>query len=355
VITNIESIITKIQGHERLLSEDHTPEALITEMSLRPIGPPNDTQQKIEETPRVWISDEIAGLFQQLKKKESYMSSIESLLSKLYDGRTFSRKTATKGTEEIRNPYLTCFLASTDYLPTLFQESQLRFGFLHRFIFVNGVRKERKSLRTNALEGNEISLKSDIENFLTAIHEKKNSVLLEMATEAKQLYDNFDTQTESKIQLGNLGVKEGYCGQLPNLVVRLSCLYRISRMTNDEVRDQTLDLLTVNKPDVEKAIAYVNKAWGWFGEVIEIMKSAENQKLSKVDQAKPAIIDMLEDGKEHHWQDIINFVDETVGVKQANTYHALTELVSEGRIEKVKQGYYKIKTINLSQSNNKTN
>jgi len=272
------------------------------------------------------------------------MASIEALLSKLYDGRTFSRTTRASGLDLIRNPYLTVFLASTPYLPRLFQTGQVQFGFLNRFIFIKVEKKKRKPLRTTSLNDDESRMKTEIEDFLKALHERKNPVHLEMNPEAKNLYDVYESIVEDKIQHGNLGIKEGYMGQLPNLVVRLSCIYLISRLSIREVQHPELSPLIVEKNDVEKAIAYAGKAWQWFGEVIELMQKEKKTKPVKEDQAKPAIIDFLEDEKAHHWKEIAEYVDKTVGVKQANVYKALNRLVSEGEVVKVKRGYYRLKS-----------
>lgn len=353
VLSNIESAIKKTQGAAHLLSEDHTPEALIHEMAQKSSKFEKTSKQKTHDTPVVWLCDEVAGLFQKLNKKESYMASIEALLSKIYDGRTFSRTTRASGVDLIQNPYLTVFLASTNYLPTLFQEAQVRFGFLNRFVFVKAKRKNRKALRTTPLNPDEIKLKTEIEHYLKALHERKTPVYLEMTPEAKNLYDVYENIVEDKIQKGHLGVREGYMGQLPNLAVRLACLYRISRLSIQEIQDPDLDTLIVEKSDVEKAIDYAGRAWRWFEEVIEIMQTAQTLKLTKVDYAKLAVIDFLEDQKTHHWREIAEYVDKTVGVKQANCYKALDALVAEGKIVKFKAGYYRLKPSRVDKESEK--
>lgn len=338
MIKHVQELLNQTIVGQKALPKSFTPEALIKEMSRATERTPNGL-----ETHCYWIKDEIAGFFKQLKRKESYMTEADDILSSVYDGTTTSRGTITRGMEIVKNPYLTCLLASTDYLPALFDELQLRLGFLNRFIFVIGKRKQRKEIRTEDLSIEEESRNEEIKKFLQAIANKTTVTTLEMSDEAKQIYNNFEKQIDDKIDQEDLGVKEGYYGQLPNLVIRLSCLYRMSQLSAQEVGNPNLATLIVEKQDVERAITYVGKVWEWFKAVIGIMNLVETKKLPKVEQAKPAILELLDDGKEHHWRSIVKFVDELVEVKQANVYVALGRLEQEGKIEKTRPGHYKIK------------
>jgi len=106
------------------------------------------------------------------------------------------------------------------------------------------------------IDPDEVKLKTEIENFLKAINQRKDQVHLEMTPEAKELYDVYESIVEDKIQKGQLGIREGYMGQLPNLAVRLACIYRISRLSIQEIQNPTLSPLIVEKVDIEKAITY---------------------------------------------------------------------------------------------------
>jgi len=50
------------------------------------------------------------------------------------------------------------------------------------------------------------------------------------------------------------GLREGFAGQLPNLVFRLSCLFRISRMSADEVRGYEKVTSLVEIQDLDRAV-----------------------------------------------------------------------------------------------------
>lgn len=338
VLSHVEGISKKVFGERRLISEAFTPEALIKEMSEKSVRSTTGTLKTVCS----WICDEVAGFFQHLKKRDSYMISADAFLSKIYDGSTYTRSTIGRGKETVYNPYLTCLLASTDYLPTLFDELQIRLGFMNRFIYVIGKREKRRPLRTEPLTEEERREVNEIEGFLRALAGKASVTVLEMSNEVKQLYDSFEEKIEERIESEDLGIKEGYCGQLPNLAVRLCCVYRIGRMTPEEIRNYRDPALTVKLQDVERAINYVWKAWDWFGEVVEIIQSAKPSKLREKERAKTAIIEYLSDGTEKHVVEMQKSVIRRTGVSPATFYNALKELIREGKIRRSRKGVYKL-------------
>jgi DNA-binding transcriptional ArsR family regulator len=338
-MTHVAELSRKIIGTEKMITEAFTPEALIEQMSG--MSEPFITGEAV--TVCSWISDEIAWFFQHLKKQNSYMATADAFLSKIYDGATYRRATRSKGEEVVFYPYLTALVASTDILPTLFDELQIRLGFLNRFIFVIGERKERKPLRTTPLTEDEKAEALYIEDFLKAVAERSIVTMLEMTEEAKQSYDLFEKEMEDKIQNEKLGLKENYCGQLPNLVVRLSCLYRISRMTVEEIKAYSKPVLTVEREDVERTIGYALKAWDWFEKVIEIMQSAKKAKqMLPIENAEIAILEFLSDGRERHVIEMREYVIERAEVSPATFYKALKKLRNTGKVVRARSDYYKI-------------
>jgi DNA-binding transcriptional ArsR family regulator len=339
VMSHVSEILQKIFGKPHMISEAFTPESLVEQMSKMS----EFSMSGERETACSWTADEIAWFFQQLRKKDSYMVSAEALLSKIYDGSTYSRSTISRGIETILNPYLTCLLASTEYLPALFDEAQVRFGFLNRFIFVLAHRKERKQLRTELLTEEEKQEAKDIESFLKNLAERDLITILEMSNEAKRAYDSFEEQIEKQIAEENLDIKEGYCGQLPNLVVRLSCLYRISRMKTEEIKVYSNPVLVVEVQDVQRSIDYVQKAWGWFEIVLEIMQSGEKTRSPlPIENAKTVIMEFLSEGVERHVNVMKTYVIERTGVSQATFYNALRLLLDAGKVVRTRPDYYRI-------------
>jgi len=337
VLKHVEEAAKDAFGEDRFLSRAFTPEFLIKEMQTKTIqtaaGP---------ETPCVWIRDEIAGFFAQLKKKDSYLTNTDALLSTIYDGSSYSSGTIGREKEAVPSPYLTCFLASTDYLPTLFDSLQLRLGFLNRFIFVIGDRKERKALRTDPITEDEKKEAKEIENFLKALAKRSILTMLEMSTEAKRIYDSFEEDIERRISSENLDSREGYIGQLPNLVARLMCLYRISRMTLDELNECT-SVVCIDREDVEKAIQYAQRTWDWFEEVAEIMFGSHGKETMQEHVVDSAVVKLLEDGKQKHIKEIIDGLNKVnINVCQATVYNRLRRLKQDRKVASSRFGFYEI-------------
>ena len=339
VISPAIDVAKEVFGEERLLSEAFTPEFLISKMAQA--STPVDG---FLETRCLWISDEISWFFQLLKKRDSYMTSTDAFLSKMYDGKSYSRGTIGRNNEQIQNPYFTCLLCSTTYLPTLFDKLHLMLGFLNRFIFVIGTRGERKRLRTDPLTEDEKSEVKHIVDFLSTLDNRKSQTTIQMNTLAKQVYDSFEEAIEQRIETEDLGVREGYYGNLPNFVVRLACLFRISRLSADEIKSPSNEILTVEKSDVELAINYVWNAWTWFEQVIEIMETKTVSKQKPRDLIKAAIIDLLKnDGKERHFDDIKMLIHQMkIPCSQATLYNSIKDLIETKQIVRSKFGFYKI-------------
>lgn len=333
VVRHVEDLVKEVLGERPLLSKAFTPEYMVKEMSGKTSG---------DETNCIWISDEIAGFFEKLRKRGSYMTSADAVLSTIYDGSTYTTGTIEREREIVRSPYLTLFLSSTNYLPTLFDELHIRLGFLNRFIYVIGERKERKPLRTEPLTEEEKKEVEEIVAFLEALAERTSVTMMKMTNEAKQLYDSFEEEIERRIVEEDLGIKEGYCGQLPNLVARLASLYRISRMTTEEIRNYSSPILIVEKKDVERAIDYTQKAWNWFEKTIEIMLSNEPAKLREKERSKIAILEYLADGADKHVIRMQQYVTRRAGASPATFYNALKEL-RKTKVEQTRRGFYRLR------------
>ena len=150
---------------------------------------------------------------------------------------------------------------------------------------------------------------------------------------------------DRRIESEDLGLKEGYMGQLPNLTVRLSCLFRISRLSTKEIRELDNQTIIVDKVDVERAIEYAWRAWGWFGQVIEIMESdVKKAKPSlPIEQAESLVLECLSDGCEKHISTIADFAKTKGKLCTATLYNSISALLLKKAIEKPRHGFYKLK------------
>ena len=182
------------------------------------------------------------------------------------------RNTIGRGTERIVNPYLTVLVASTEYLPTLFDEIRLRQGFLNRFIYVVGRRERRLTLR-HALENEEEREATKLYTWLATLYNRREPVFMNFDTDAKAVYDEYEEEIENKIENEDLGIYEGYYGNLPNFLVKLSSLFRVSRMTEMDLQTFNSPILTIEEKDILRAKSYIYKVWNWFEETVKMMRT----------------------------------------------------------------------------------
>lgn len=267
-----------------LLPQSFSPEYLITEMS------------QLEEDEQVTaglILDECSGFFDQLSKP-TYMVTADTILSSLYDGQTFQRGTHSRGKEYVPNPYLTMIWASTDYLPKLFTEKMIRQGFLNRFmiIVVNDI-AFRKNLRIRPLTTKEKEMIKNIQSFLAALKQNKESISITMTKKAKKSYENFETKLESRIandDNNKLGLMEGYFGALPNFTIRIACLCRLSRMHPDEIKNYHRSLLAIKYKDMQRAFKYTKVIWKKFLLAMKLRNAGEDEEIVIVERYERKII-----------------------------------------------------------------
>lgn len=266
VISWIEHVIKKV-APAILLPEEFTPEAFITEASQVYIKDPNRT------THLAWVFDEVLAAFQRLKKGDrSYMTGIDSTFSRIYDGKEFHRRTEKRGREEIENPYFTMFVASTESIVRTFSEVSFEQGFLNRPIYVQiktgEWQRERLDHRTDVEE----LLLAECMAWLKALVEMEFPIVLRIDPKARQIVDDYDKEISGLIAGESLGVKEGYMGNLPNLLQKIAGVYRVNRLEY-EVQQQTtlagglqcsvkfaggVRIAQIEEEDVVKAKEYIN-------------------------------------------------------------------------------------------------
>ena len=266
VITKAEEYIDEIAPQIKL-PIDFTPESFVHVMAEKTVD---------NITHATWIHDEVSGFFTALKKKD-YMVSIDAIMSKIYDGKTYYRSTISRGKEVIKYPYFTILVGSTDYLPSTFSEDYLRQGFLNRFIYVVAKRKRWKKLDTG-VDQELINEMRALGDWLRLLFDFPMVMPMNFDSNAKTIYDRFEQEVETTIENEDLGIKEGYYGNLPNIVLKLSGIYRISRMTTTELMNYARPILIINEEDVLRAIEYAEKMKKWFDDVITLMKVKAKSK-----------------------------------------------------------------------------
>jgi len=260
VISKMVEMITAVRPSVKL-PEDFTPEKLASLLAGK-------YDPSYDETRAIWIHDEVSGFFEDLKRK-TYMSSTDTLLCRLKDCRDHTRSTLLRGDEEIKKPYLTVFVASTEVLPQLFEERMLRQGFLNRFIYLYGEFKEWKE-RRRTLKSSEIEEAKQLEEWLKAL-DNSGVIILDFDSETWEAFHKFEKEVDDTIRRGELGLKEGYCANLPEFLLQLACIYRLSRMSKEEL-EKPPHIVRVTMEDFRKAMAWLREATANFDKIIELMK-----------------------------------------------------------------------------------
>lgn len=251
---------------ETTLPYSFTPERLISTLS--------EMNRGNNMTHATWINDEVSGFFESLSKKD-YMATTNTFLSKIYDGDTYERGTITRGEEVIQNPYLTTFVGSTYYLPTLFDQNMVRQGFLNRFMYVTGTRGTWEPKRRKNLTDPEIDLLENLLEWGQELYAKDNTTVVAFTSDAKKKLNQYTKKKEDMIKDDDkkLGIRNGYCGQLPNFAERLGGIFRVSRMDAVEHQQMGSRPLVVKENDIERAIGYTDVLWNEFNKVVNKMKT----------------------------------------------------------------------------------
>lgn len=266
IVGHSENLIKQIND-ELLLPYDFTPQSLVKVLSEKCDG---------YNTYAAWINDEISGFFEQLERTD-FMTATDTLLSRIYDGRDYMRSTISRGEEPIRRPYLTVLVSSTEYLPTLFDIGRLRQGFLNRFMYVIG-RKKRRLPQKQHVPPKLQNKATDLLQWLKALTHQTDVTYMDLESDAKEIYDEYESKIENIIQKGELEEREGYFGNLPNFLMRLSCLHRIARVPVQDIENYPNMFLTVQKQDIKWARTYVRGVWDDFVKMVQMMKTTATSK-----------------------------------------------------------------------------
>lgn len=279
VVNRIEEFLEQID-RTLFLRHSFTPQALIEE--LKNVDE-HGNALNVRGTIKAWVHDEISGFFEQLTTSD-FMASVDAMLSRLYDGRNYSSTTISRGSVDIKNPYITCFLASTDYLPSLFTENQIRQGFLNRFIFVHGKRITHKPMHEQSSEDGLVA--GEILRWLRAVYNVRLNVTVVNKPSAQKLYDDFEVEIENKIRSEEGSLEEGYYGNIPNIMIRVAALHSIARYEIEEIESMVSPYMFVELEDMIWAKDYVNECMKNFKEVLGMMSSNATSKRSFTEERR---------------------------------------------------------------------
>jgi len=159
-----------------------------------------------------------------------------------------------------------------------FTRSMVDLGFLNRFLFVMPQKTElrKKAFRSpNQSEREEIAL---MQGFMGTLYSTPRFVMVQLSDEARITYDEYEVRVERNVMEKRISVgKRSYYSVTPDFIIKIAALYRIGRLKTDEIRafgdPSVIDLprIEVQLEDLERAIRFVEKCYGWYEEIVDQM------------------------------------------------------------------------------------
>jgi len=281
-ITPVEDMFRNINKN-LMLSAVFTPQAITEELHKR---------GKTDKPQIAWINDEVSGFFQMLKNQK-FMASVDALLSRLYDCRYYTGDlTLNRGRVDIENPYICMLLASTQHLPTLFDEQYMIQGFANRFIYVDVKRIKFKPEKVDVPQ--EVIINTNRMNeWLKNLYEVKEPVCLILPPKSLKKLNDFTIKVEEEIDNDEVNsLSSGWIGNMPEFVKKLAGLYALSDLyDNEEHQNSYVSLLTepaitIKGHHIDRAIERISiKGRKDYEKVIFLMKTKKESKTVRTEEA----------------------------------------------------------------------
>jgi len=243
------TVLSYVDDYLRTISNDliastiATPEALVDELSENPH--------------KAWIMDEFGIILEACKRKD-YMADITGLLQKLYDGRTFTRRTRGRGRITISNPYFTVIASTTPFSirERLINDSLFIHGFLNRFLILwdEGVEKVVPiGERLIKIEDEAVKEKRDkLIEFGKYLYKVNNVLILEPTKEVRDYLSILEKRLSTRMsgdEIINL-----YTGNIADFILRISGIYRLSRLNKEELEKP---IITIEGEDYRRAYKFI--------------------------------------------------------------------------------------------------
>jgi len=272
---------------ENLLSpQEMTPESFIE--FLADISGINDSIA-------IWNNDEISAFFTGVKSKR-YLSTLPPILSRLIDGRNYTKKTRGHGNEFVEEPFVNLLWATTPSSVKYFDEEYFRQGLFNRIIFVTdesdsdkNFRRKRKTNYTHE----ENKLRKGITEILTLINDNKytrnGKIQLDFTDEALETIAIFEEAvlfTKNKFK-DYLHYDGSYFVALNDFVERLAMIFAVDKLNYDELKDESTKEVkfVVSNEDVLSAIKFTRIIYDSYDEIVQARKSHFTKKKYESDIA----------------------------------------------------------------------
>jgi hypothetical protein len=130
---------------------------------------------------------------------------------------------------------------------------------------------------------------TDIIQFLSAIKTLNAGYFLVLDEKANELFSEYEEMIENRIETEDMGLKEGYYGGIPNFVIRIACLFRINRMTLEDLKEldeKQVPIIQFTEKDMKLSIKFGEIIWGWFEKMMALRTkhSSEAEKVRTTEE-----------------------------------------------------------------------
>ncbi|HUT81366.1 MAG TPA: DUF3987 domain-containing protein [Candidatus Bathyarchaeia archaeon] len=236
----------------------------------------------------VWTNDEISAFFSGVKSKR-YLATLPPILSRLIDGRDYTRKTRGYGNECVEEPFVNLVWATTPSSVKYFEEEYFQQGLFNRIIFVTDESdndKNFKRKRKTPYTEEENKLRDGITNILKLINDnkytRKDKVQFSFTDEALEtvaLFEEVILFTKNKFK-DYLHYDGSYFVALNDFVERLAMIFAVDKLDYDLLKDESTKETNfiIDKQDVLAAIKFTKMIYDSYDEIAQARKSHFTKK-----------------------------------------------------------------------------
>jgi hypothetical protein len=246
---------------------------------------------------QLWYNDESGDIFDNIAKKNSWMSGFDSVAGGLKDGYTLTRDTKMHGEECYKDPYFNMMVAGVETIPETFDARSFRVGFYNNPIYCHirnaSERPKKRKITPEAFEKKKFAV--GIIKALYNFNHPMNLIFAVSPDPKKNAYELVQTYKNKKLDEAEAELKanpttksklkSGYFGNLENIIERASALCAIDRYFCDPTPENIESLkkrssLVICYEDVEKAISFYERiAIRGVDEVLRLMSNAERKHI----------------------------------------------------------------------------
>src|SRR3990167_1280718 len=270
-----------------------------------------------ERKPGTLFFSEFGALLKGLEKKD-YNAGLKGFLSDLFDNSGLQKRNLSNGKLAIINPYI-CIIGSSskDWLEEAIKHNDITGGFLTRFIIYvdHGTNDKWKS--PFELVSKDTEKFEQLRNHLATINEFRGNQNIEIASDAKIIFDDWAQEIEFAVREGILSQEEGtenttLFARKVHHAKKMAALFALSRQVDEGTLSNGVEIQVEDVNNAiecisffeEKSIGYLkslNKPaplHAWFERLELIIKNAGKEGTTRTELLTKTKLTSLQIGKE---------------------------------------------------------